>query len=50
MEVYHEHVLKYMHELWINWRADLKRYNNAKLRRSLQQALDHVPNGLDKAE
>ena len=50
MEVYREHVLGYMHELWTNWRANLKRYNIKKLGRSLQQALDHVPSRLDKHE
>jgi len=50
MEVYHEHVLKHMNELWVNRRADLKRYNITKPRRSLRQGLDYVPNGLDKAE
>ncbi|KAJ8432745.1 LOW QUALITY PROTEIN: hypothetical protein Cgig2_011668 [Carnegiea gigantea] len=48
MEVYREHVLEHMHALWTNWRADLKRYNITKPGRSLRQALDHVPSGLDK--
>ncbi|KAJ8432754.1 hypothetical protein Cgig2_011677 [Carnegiea gigantea] len=50
MEVHREHVLEHMHALWTNWRADLKRYNITKPGRSLQQALDHVPSGLDKYE
>ncbi|KAJ8432978.1 hypothetical protein Cgig2_022622 [Carnegiea gigantea] len=50
MEVYREHVLEHMHVLWTNWRADLKRYNITKPGRSLRQALDHVPSGLDKYE
>ncbi|KAJ8428149.1 LOW QUALITY PROTEIN: hypothetical protein Cgig2_011522 [Carnegiea gigantea] len=45
MEVYREHVLGHMHDL-----ADLKRYNITKPQSSLQQALDHVPSGLDKHE
>ncbi|KAJ8443023.1 hypothetical protein Cgig2_028246 [Carnegiea gigantea] len=43
MEVYREHVLKHMHKL-----ADLKRYNITKPGRSLRQALDHVPSGINK--
>ncbi|KAJ8421977.1 hypothetical protein Cgig2_028262 [Carnegiea gigantea] len=31
-------------------KADLKRYNITKLGRSLRQALDHVPSGLDRHE
>ena len=50
MKVYREHVLEHMHWLWTNWRADLKRYNITKPGRSLRQALDHVPSGLDKHE
>lgn len=39
-----------MHDLWTNWRADLKRYDISKPQRSLQQASDHVLSGLDKHE
>ncbi|KAJ8431028.1 hypothetical protein Cgig2_019351 [Carnegiea gigantea] len=50
MDSYHEHVLRHMYDLWTNWRSDLKRYNITKLRRTLRQALDHVPNELQKEE
>ncbi|KAJ8429636.1 hypothetical protein Cgig2_024995 [Carnegiea gigantea] len=41
MESYREHA---------NWRSDLKRYNIIKPKRTLRQALDHVPSGLQKEE
>lgn len=48
MEPYREHVLLHMYDLWANWRFDLKRYNITRPKRTLQQALDHVPSGLQK--
>ncbi|KAJ8445927.1 hypothetical protein Cgig2_009856 [Carnegiea gigantea] len=50
MESYREHVLLHMYDLWTNWRSDLKRYNITKPKRTLRQALDHVPSGLQKVE
>ncbi|KAJ8427495.1 hypothetical protein Cgig2_028166 [Carnegiea gigantea] len=50
MESYREHVLLHMYDLWTNWRSDLKRYNITKRKRTLRQALDHVPSGLQKEE
>ncbi|XP_021747174.1 uncharacterized protein LOC110713017 isoform X2 [Chenopodium quinoa] len=51
MEIYKEHVLGHMKELWTNWRGDLLRYNVTKKRLSLEAAAKgNPPKGLDKQE
>ncbi|KAL2894922.1 Exodeoxyribonuclease 7 large subunit, partial [Bienertia sinuspersici] len=51
MELYRQHVLDHMRELWTNWRSDLLRYNVKKKEITLQVAQNNKPpNGLDKNE